>query len=823
MPNEFLKESFRNTESLQSYLENGELSFDDLDRLIYQGVHRRNPYRPDHQIKNRQKLFDKFQSRALPEYLMAIISKLADRYIEPTGNGQLLVRTKLFSEWQDLITEIPPIFAVAEAIRKKYKLPNLKNREEIADYFCSYIAPQVRFSVLPSIKDPRLDELIARLKLDDLHIHLNGTTEIEQVWKVALERPKSFCNELTWSENNALVKELYCDDELHFDQHQLFLRLKIANKLRIELLNVALNEERDSKSINIKKILDFEESKFEANQAFIEFESYLSHIDKSYKTPLSIETLFLIRIFQYLDEHPEDQQFASALHFYLLLKCQFMRLIVQQVHNIGFEQFQKITLNQMRRSSEVEFVSRFHQMSYSKESDISLLEGRFAPSDSLKKNIDTLKVIIKDFDNYINEANEHDHQIARKHSLTDLLNINSSEKRLKLGLIAHFIKKEDYRLSSCSVISNNIGWSCRHYVLRKEIEKTRRAVIALRIRHKQTSDFVLGFDAAASELDASPDVFAPVFRRLRNNGYHNFTFHAGEDFIHLLSGIRAVIESVDFLQLKTGNRVGHATAIGINPKLWRERIGDIIVIKQGDRLDDLVLSYRILSECNVEGRMLHLLDSEIRRLSYQVYNESYSPQVLYEAWSLRYIDPILAFSIDKSNYAYIREDTIEELSNIKQQKEENPLAFSIFEKYHGIKDTSFITNSEKLVEVDMSCPCEASFTYEVFRELQRFVLGKLNRRHMAIEVLPTSNVRISLYKSHSEHHIFDWLGLTEEGMEVPVVLGSDDPGIFSTNLRNEYAHILIELDKRLPPMDAIAKLEQIVRNGKIWRFKKLSY
>ncbi|MEI8618508.1 hypothetical protein P4S63_19280 [Pseudoalteromonas sp. B193] len=73
-----------------------------------------------------------------------------------------------------------------------------------------------------------------------------------------------------------------------------------------------------------------------------------------------------------------------------------------------------------------------------------------------------------------------------------------------------------------------------------------------------------------------------MFRRLRKAGYHNFTYHAGEDYVHLLSGIRTVAEAIDFLDLKTGNRIGHGTAIGINPELWRERIGNNIVMKQGE-------------------------------------------------------------------------------------------------------------------------------------------------------------------------------------------------------------------------------------------------
>lgn len=59
MPTNIIKESFRNTEALLSYLRNGRLNSDEFSRIIFQGLRRRPPSAPDHIIKNRlKKLFD---------------------------------------------------------------------------------------------------------------------------------------------------------------------------------------------------------------------------------------------------------------------------------------------------------------------------------------------------------------------------------------------------------------------------------------------------------------------------------------------------------------------------------------------------------------------------------------------------------------------------------------------------------------------------------------------------------------------------------------------------------------------------------------------
>jgi hypothetical protein len=50
---------------------------------------------------------------------------------------------------------------------------------------------------------------------------------------------------------------------------------------------------------------------------------------------------------------------------------------------------------------------------------------------------------------------------------------------------------------------------------------------------------------------------------------------------------------------------------------------------------------------------------------------------------------------------------------------------------------------------------------------------------MAIEALPTSNLRISYYRDFHEHHLFRWLGLapdTHLSVKPDIVVGTDDTG-----------------------------------------------
>jgi adenosine deaminase len=882
--NLFFREFLTSEKLLLNYFSNQHSDDESFYSTIFLGIKKKFERLPDHYIKSWISNCTDGKSGKLSFHLHLkfLCQGMATRYFETRGRDDYFVKNAVFEEWHQLAASIPPIIPVSYYLYSHSCKTDFTDRDSIFNSLQQLGRSIAGYSILPTIYDPRLSELIEREGLADLHMHLNGTTEIETIWFNAMQRPVPFSNEFKSTQHSPAI-ELFEQVDLQLNsKEQVLNRLKLARHLRsviAEYLLFHFGQPIDQGKQQPKQ--EFEIIYPEWLSALIKdhanlptlleqdgFTAFANFIDAyDQQPPLLIEAMFLIAIYTVLEQQHANQNenpsFAHAVYLYLMLKTQFMQLVVQQLDQVGFDQFQKFTLTDLRSSSEQEFHSRFHQLDYSLPGDLSLLEGRFSPSKDPKWLQYSLHRILADFDRFqadkarettsdFSEEHQQAGQISYK-TLEQLLTEPKYPHRLQLSLIAHFIKEADNRLNKpadhCS------GWVCRHHELRNKLDKTANNILQLRQKYKALDNVLHGFDAAANELHASPEVFAPIFRKLRQQaGYANFTFHAGEDFVHLLSGIRYVYEAIEFTELNNGNRIGHGTAIGIDPALWRERIGPTIYTKQGERLDDLVLAHRLLLEAGQHTNVLPRLESEIRRLSYQVYQENCTPEVLYEAWLLRSLNPLLLFEQnDPLNY-YIRPDAIKELDEMANKFRQYPQAFLLFAKYHGreyqrltditaetgsftskgpsyelsdknyrfIVEKSFVTNYEKIIEIDVelaNSPAEAVLTKDVFRCLQKQVLKLVRARNLAIESLPTSNVRISFYNKLSEHHIFNWLGVGDEpDMEVPVVLGSDDPGIFATTLRNEYAHLLQELDKRVSKTESIDILSRIIRNGKVWNF-----
>ena len=109
---------------------------------------------------------------------------------------------------------------------------------------------------------------------------------------------------------------------------------------------------------------------------------------------------------------------------------------------------------------------------------------------------------------------------------------------------------------------------------------------------------------------------------------------------------------------------------------------------------------------------------------------------------------------------------------------------------------------------------------DLLRAVQDAVVQDLRDRRVAVEALPTSNVRISHYKWTKHHHLLRWLDPSNERPAPFVLLGTDDPGIFATTMRNEMALVLRRLNRMYPGRSEIPYeiVNHLIRNGRSYAF-----
>ena len=105
------------------------------------------------------------------------------------------------------------------------------------------------------------------------------------------------------------------------------------------------------------------------------------------------------------------------------------------------------------------------------------------------------------------------------------------------------------------------------------------------------SGYVVGIDAANSEIYCRQEVFAQAFRFLKNLNIKNYgrqrpndlniTYHVGEDFFDIADGLRAVEEAMIYFNLKNGDRLGHCLVLGTDVrKYYSMRYNTICCTKQ---------------------------------------------------------------------------------------------------------------------------------------------------------------------------------------------------------------------------------------------------
>lgn len=767
---------------LEKYFHDGVLNDRELQNYLFVEAHNKDPYKPDYIFKNVMDSFTKKDSEVEYAYHLddAKISKTINELLIDSleelskmlifRGEKIYVDNNQFEKWQNAILSVSPMLIISYAIYKQSKNSFRIKQEELIKIIFEK-------SALPSIYEPRLDYMIENGGLNEMHMHLNGTTEVDFVWHDALQRPHKFYANMKKSLNNSIVTEQYLQLG-NFEQDDFYRLLQIASQIRDKMLSI-IYESSDKKEY-------FTKDEFNIGKTL----NYASHShpisslenDISLDSKIQYESLFIIRSLEYL-ESSQSIYFGHIFHYYLLIYSYFQKLLVQQKTQVGFDQFQKITVNELRELTEEEYNDRFYQLQGMYDNSLSVLEGRFAPKDDLAKSLKLLKAIHKG----------HDKKL---------------QKDFKLKLVPHFVKSLDERNPEKIV-------TFRDLKLRIKNRKTLDVLLTSMNYHNEKGqqiykDLIVGFDAAANELHASPEAFSPTFRKLAFLGYKNFSYHAGEDFVHILSGLRMVYEAVDFLEMQSGNRIGHATALGIEPDLWNQRLyNSKLTIKKGEWLDNLVFAYHFCSEHEAMYGFLAKLESSIRHYLSEIYCnvQYYSMYQIITAWKCRKYDPFIVFGWREPSF--FEDFESKELGKYKTIDED---ARTLYEAYH---DGSKIAKYNQMIQIE---PLEI-FGIAELRELQNMMIKFLSEKNIAIETLPTSNVRISYYKNYDEHHLKRWLGLSKtDDPQAHVVVGSDDTGIFMTNLRNEYAHIFQSLNRQNGNEIALQKINYLNITSKTFTF-----
>lgn len=385
---------------------------------------------------------------------------------------------------------------------------------------------------------------------------------------------------------------------------------------------------------------------------------------------------------------------AMLLHYYLLVKGLFRMSLVVQSSQYGLEQF-NYTLHAPYRGSAMDYLCEgLKQMVGNNLDGAKGIELRISSS-----HLKELNTIIK--------------------AVRDLHGAQQNIKT-KISLVCHFIKGGK----------------------QKDLEKQYRNI-------DSNIQKLVGIDVAGSDFKASPGAFVPIFERLRKKtygGHLHYTYHAGEDFFHLLDGLRTIYEAVEFLKLGDGDRMGHASAAGVDPKLWASNLCGSLPIAQGRYLDDLVFAAHIYK--NRRTQMLLSVHSVIK-LVRTIHKLAKAMGESFESWK--------------------------ELEEEWLSRKENCMDYERQDKYKTV----------------IGVGCFDVFSPEELVLFQQEILKRLKEKNIAIETTPTSNVTIGHHHTFKTYHLLTWLKWKQQGVAIPeIVLGSDEPGVFSTNIANEYANVL---------------------------------
>lgn len=305
-------------------------------------------------------------------------------------------------------------------------------------------------------------------------------------------------------------------------------------------------------------------------------------------------------------------------------------------------------------------------------------------------------------------------------------------------------------------------------------------------------------------MAAPPEVFAPAYKKLRENGMSNFTFHVGEDFYDLLHGLRSIDEAITFLNLSTNNRLGHALALGVDARIYYGDRHNCGILPKQVMLDNIVwLKYKSLKwNIDLQPETQLFIEKNFEVLSEELgYEVNGALPSIYHYW-----ESMLLRGDEKKS------PEIGKVIPVKKQL----LDIYLFSRKAYIKGAQ-----TKIFDLPKSI-------WKDVCNIQERLLEKVEQCGIIIETNPSSNYKIGPFMQYSDLPIFKMhVPGYGKGRHLPVSVNTDDKGVFATSLENEYSLLAISLRKQRSEdgkrvwsdKEIEDYIKQLVEYGNISRFK----
>lgn len=691
------------------------------------------------------------------------------------------------------------------------------------------------------VSDGLLDNILDKGVAEN-HLHSGVSCSFLNFWDGLMD----ILNEKKWS----ILKKLELFNSDNIEDNQLKFYILSAGIIRItiilKLLNVSLPAAVEEFVIffthpknpeNLYHILTKDDSianyfislwndlSIQSPTVFSGGAGLMKNILESSNCKTSDENLFLFKTLLCLSEKDDTNDVIVIKNLfiqYLRIKNYCFNLTVQQKTIVGLDYFQM----QYYKNN-----SKANKSSFSKENNsfweraireqlqntaLRKVEFRCSIDDKYSR----FERDVKDFIRAYLKILKDDYCVLQENKYISIKTFP------RVGLVFHLLKREDTTFpEKCFNYGNDHDNHLHFQSLQNSYLVKIEMLKELRRKHPFLNQFLVGIDVASLENSVPTWVFAPVYEKARDSSDEQlilingeptqslrFTFHAGEDFRHILSGLRRIDEAVQFLKFHAGDRIGHGIALGIQPRHWFSS-NNTVIIPRIEALENYLWAYNLFSnyQSNDERVNLAYMEKKIYTLAKDIYTnmEGLSTEILIDAYKSMFLNktPINDMFCNSSACGNNKETICTEFAASSQNQENkswntNRLCFARNCKTYLLK--MYEPVHFRITEEDLS----------IIEQAQKIVKYKINQAGVVIEVNPSSNVAISDIDTLSYNQVYSLNNCSYDLENVIVSINSDDPSVFNTNVSNELAYIYYGMiDKNASREDILLWIDKLRQNG----------